>query len=533
MFATKVTCLLAVVLTFHYGAKRVGAQSPVSEKQRTVIVLGFYSDEHRAHAAQSDFVALGLSPILTLPAGSGVRVVMDGFESRSQAETWRDKLITSGVAKDAWLLDVDSSLTPASALSSGRAEPANLIAGPSGSLPIIQEAVFDCYSIQVGAYPTRNEAAKFRLEFIAQGFAPIHAEEGPGEFTKLSLGEFRLYADALLYRTRLRQSGISPDAFVVSRPCGMGASDTMTGPVPERLAFTAKPAYAHGLHEILSAQADETPVTESLEEALLSKGLMQPLSFQTESGYSPSPRALVHLSRSKSLSAQGNTVDATREALNAAFAFHRSTDRAAAYEVLVDLERTGGDAQYLSYLAVQKAGLLVELAQSGKGSLGEARYYIVARLRTLAFEGAAGLRHKALLELMYGESFVKEGKIAEGLSSLEAFEARWSGIPYARRELGACRVWLGVGRLRQGDKAGARVAFESVVSMELSRQESFAAAPPEATAARWLMDLGAIENDPEARDIWRDFLTTIHPDTREAISANREAIRERNAGPKK
>ena len=71
------------------------------------------------------------------------------------------------------------------------------------------------YSVQIGAYETKEAAEARKLEFEEMGFTPVSIEY-VSPWYKVRFGEFPFHMDAYLYRMDLRK-GLCKGAFIVKK----------------------------------------------------------------------------------------------------------------------------------------------------------------------------------------------------------------------------------------------------------------------------------------------------------------------------
>jgi TolA-binding protein len=215
-----------------------------------------------------------------------------------------------------------------------------------------------------------------------------------------------------------------------------------------------------------------------------------------------------------------------RAAWDAAKCLYREKDRLGALQAFNELAQHLPNAEDREQAGIERVGLLMELAESAKGSMADARSAAYAVLSQMGepINGQA-IQRQATLELMYAESFAKEGSDIDARGHLEVFIDDYADNPWVRKQVATARIWLGVVNKRLGRDDEAVSEFQSVINMSLSAEENFGGENHTARAAVWLFDHAIGEGDIETAKLWYDFLDKNFPDRGETLRARQLIIR--------
>lgn len=159
------------------------------------------------------------------------------------------------------------------------------------------------------------------------------------------------------------------------------------------------------------------------------------------------------------------------------------------------------------------AGLAIELAGRGKGTLAEGR---ALAERAAAMPGIAK-RDRATALLMRLETLFNEGRHEDVLSKIDGYLAEFSDV---RREWLTARVLKGTALMQRGDAAGARAVFEAVAAEDnVTSRDMFGSRDPRARALGYLCQLCVRHGDTQGYKTYMQDLTQRFPDSSDRADA--------------
>ena len=158
-------------------------------------------------------------------------------------------------------------------------------------------------------------------------------------------------------------------------------------------------------------------------------------------------------------------------------------DRLTAYQAYREIENFSGSEAVKIRCRVEQAGLLMELAESGKGNHQDVRDYI-DRVRAEMPEGY--LKQRAVLDLIYMESFARQPErdlkkaIDLGIRALSMYDHKRN--PELTREMGSLCFMLGNWHLYLGELDKAEEYYRLTLSDFPGEGDYFSRAHPHAEA---------------------------------------------------
>ncbi len=194
-------------------------------------------------------------------------------------------------------------------------------------------------------------------------------------------------------------------------------------------------------------------------------------------------------------------------------AMHSTGDPAGAWLAFERILESAPDRSTQAWARMQMAGLAIELAGRGKGTLAEGRELAE---RAAAMPGIAK-RDRATALLMRLETLFNERRY-EGLPlQIDAYLAEFSDI---RRECLTARVLKGTTLLQTGDEVGARAVFEAVAAEEnVAARDMFGSEDQRARALGYLCQLCVRHGDEQGYTTYMGELTQRFPGSRHRTEA--------------
>ena len=368
------------------------------------------------------------------------------------------------------------------------------------------------HSVQVAARSADNvtEVEGLASRLRSAGWGPVYAEAATSTaLTRVCVGRFETIADATWWKLALRKRGY-PDAFIVSREnTDRAEAVAPAGPLTPNFRTPARFASASGNASDAVGTATGT-LTAGTEAETGSIGAAEPPAGASGSStppasagrgalaavrdaLTPERRATVDLWLSTT--PERNTADATQTrelvtALQPIADGDASTSRSEICRARVAIAHAwhyGGVRRWLtSYhcygealaladpgspeeaeCLLQRAGLLMELANSGLGTMEECR-----RACDLVRERVPVTDERAhsVAALMHAEAFFHDKRYEEALAESAEIERQW---PDRRREIAMANVFAGLACERLNRLGDAEEYFKAVVDMRLQTDELF------------------------------------------------------------
>lgn len=389
-----------------------------------------------------------------------------------------------------------------------------------------------CHSVQLGSFQSRSQAEALLAAISAEGIGPLRIVERAGRQCVL-FGAFEYQVEAVIWRQHFRASEEIADGFVVSLP--VNAQQTFDFTLPSVFSTSSSTAESAALasmrgipaYETLQALdivGNEVAYRQALEAALPSFGANDPMH-----GYIMANLGILHLKAGREhyaaaleslLPVARGTVAASASVrvmamTRSAWLLHQTGQREKALCAWREIERFSASESVKAHCRAEAVGLMMELAESGKGTHEEMR-----RAATKAFADIPSeqLKWRAVVELMYGETFARQPNAQPAVSARlnEAFVAKYTPLNangVLDREIGTATYQAGLFHEWAGDTNKALDWYERSLTELPPDFEGFAGMHPHAEALGGLARVAGKIDDPQLRDeIIRDILTD-HPDS--------------------
>jgi tetratricopeptide (TPR) repeat protein len=384
------------------------------------------------------------------------------------------------------------------------------IAGPSTSAPAEKS-----HSVQVGAFPTLQEAQARQAQLQSLGYDPVFILPDSGDgWNRVCFGRFDIYMDARLQRDLIRESGTEPDAFVQEIAADPSAS-VSDNAAPFQSMFGIESS-------LLSAAGGEIAPKRNA-----GRDRSEALALYNSTNSNADPQradamldlAFDHAARGEHEAAlelrravaTGRVATDPTTRLQAcwetACSLYSTQDRREeAYRAFWELRSMDRGAPARAQSAVFQVALLMELARSGKGSMQDCRRAAERWLSEIPQSGQPFLQNRATLELMHLETFFHEGDhdtvVKLGAEFVERHTGLGADTPW--REVGMAMYLLAQINLIRHDNEEAEHWFNRMLAEVPSDAEHFARYHPHAQALAGLSVLLAREERyAESMDIMR------------------------------
>jgi tetratricopeptide (TPR) repeat protein len=192
----------------------------------------------------------------------------------------------------------------------------------------------------------------------------------------------------------------------------------------------------------------------------------------------------------------------------AAWLTHWKKDRLGAYRAYREIQDFSTLQSVRDNCEVECIGLLMELAESGKGTHEEVRAAVAKALTTVP---ETNVKSRATIELMNLETYARqpEPDFARAAALGEAFLAKYNalGAEAPQRELVAATFETGLYHQRAGNLSAARAYFSKVIEDFPASVETFYGFNPKAQALHGLALIARAEGDLQTeRQILRDII---------------------------
>ncbi len=391
------------------------------------------------------------------------------------------------------------------------------------------------YGLQYGAQRDRAAAEQLKAELEQQNLGPVTILSD-AEWHRVVVGRYRVFVDAQIAKDDVRQR-TGREVFIRAIPAAQGAvytdataaiapffknqSGERVASAPESLKGNTayerlealdtpgnKEAYAAALRAELPGLSDTNPLKGYV---LTNLGIVEIIAER----YDAALELLRPVADGDVAAAKAHRVMAMRRV---AWITHwQKNDRLAAYRAYRELEKFSGSESVKSLCKVECAGLLMELAESGKGTHEEVRAEIAKDLAEIPQTDA---KNRAVLELMNTETWSRQPnpdnlKAAQlSVALIEKYSAM--NKPELQRELVTATGQAGMYFRRAGDFAKSEYYYGRVLNEFPDTVDAFRGSSPHAKAMTGISNLAAGEGDKELRDrILRDVLET-YPESRSA-----------------
>jgi tetratricopeptide (TPR) repeat protein len=391
-----------------------------------------------------------------------------------------------------------------------------------------------CHSILVGSHLELVDAEAQRTQFEALGFSPVTIVEE--EIWNRVLGEFELYVDARLHSDDLRARGLTEDGRIRTLANEDGEPlEKTTGPLTPLFhlevskaqelpvaSLAGNPIYAE-LERIDSEEGDEAYRAALLEE-LPKHDAADPIA-----GYIHVNLGILDIIDRDYTSAMAHC-RAVADGEIASAASHRvmamirvawlthwdKVDRLGAYQAYREIQQFTGSDTVRARCQVECVGLLMELAESAKGTHEEMRREARRAFATITPSSKALIQHCSTLELMYSETFSRqpEPDYATAARLGEELIDRYSAYGEDRpvREIAAALHQTGRNHKRLGDNDQAIASYNRLFSEVPLDLDHFAGINPHAEAMYGLASIAAREGGEEGLNQMLRDIMALYPD---------------------
>lgn len=371
------------------------------------------------------------------------------------------------------------------------------------------------YTVRIGVFSRRGSAPALKNELEAKNYSPI-AIASEIDRQAVYFGWFKNYPEAWIQRNAFRDEGYE---VIVSSTANIPLDWSHLG--KEKIAGPAKSIFGLTSGTLLSSKQRnlsgnanydrleplDTPGNEDqykaeLDRALLTCGPQDPVK-----GYILANLGTLALKKGDMAQAQtlfgqvakGKVPSPVNVRLMAmrrfAWVTHQLGDRLTAYAAYGELEQQTNADSILATCQVEKQGLLLELAESGKGnhedvrrSLSETWNWLPDRFTT----------HKSTLELMFLETFARQPQpdFRKAATMCEEFVVRWNTADENKpiREISSAMHMAGMFWRKGGNDDKALYWAERVLNEVPTTGTKFRGVTPHAQA---LMGMAYLLRGPE------------------------------------
>jgi hypothetical protein len=338
-------------------------------------------------------------------------------------------------------------------------------------------------SAQCGAFTSLEESQECIARLIALGCSPVWTVEEDG-YTKVLVGKCERLIDAIILKNSLRGNGF-PDSFTRSfkNHDGIEFKTIYSIPDPTLLKLerqnlesiiTKKVAERQDLSQFYAASILHNDA-DVINEGIILLGTLNNNDPARGFVLKETARSLVRrdkkalpsiplLLKVTSGEVASEETDRLESAWMVADCWHYFVpDRIKAYRAYNEILSNYSDIPAVRVRAkVEIVACLLELAQSESAYYNEVRR---AALDLLETEPKSFRRAHAVVDLMFAESYMFEGRKEDALASIDGFEERWPG---RTREIAFAKELAGQALAKLGRYNEAVEQFESVLAMDFS-----------------------------------------------------------------
>ncbi|MCD6384326.1 SPOR domain-containing protein [Candidatus Sumerlaeota bacterium] len=383
------------------------------------------------------------------------------------------------------------------------------------------------YYVQLGAYPTESEAQARKTELEAMGFSPLKVVYIAPWF-KLWFGEFEYYLDAYIYKELIR-GDVEPGAFVISQPNSEGKNSfaVPSSPYPSIFSppesnLTEAPHYTLSFDDPLTSpllpllergeQDAYIPKDPATAKPLLEQLVQLLPDTNPHKGWAMTRLGVIALQSGEYAKARSYFLPVVNGRVSArplerikamrrvAWTYHIEGDRLTAYRAYRELERFTGSELVRAIARMECAGLLMEFARCGKGSLADCRRECQ---KVLASTPTRFKKQRATAELMYMESYYFEQDYEQCIELSEDFFRSYSDC-IREYSAGLCMVAQAYGRMRRYDESINLLL--KLRALNIPPEERFYHFDLQKWAVRWLVWNYDCKGDHARANYWRQFM---------------------------
>jgi len=366
--------------------------------------------------------------------------------------------------------------------------------------------------------PKEAEAYVELLE--SQGWSPVFVYEQQGsQWLKVRIGRFETVPDAAWWRLALVNRGYK-DAYIanVAFTSGTLQAEGARGPLVPN--FKTPKSFA---------QTDRAALT-SVRDSLTSqcKGVLDRFVSQTPEWHTGTDTDTVTLVHALQPVADGEVPASKQEICRAriaiAHAWHYGKRRWLTsyhcYGEALALSEPGSQEE--AECLLQRAALLMELTNSGLGTMEDARRATEIVMERVPKENE---RAHAVAELMHAETLFEEKKYEEALVEFFNLQEKWADKRW--REVAGAQVYAGICAANLGRYAEAESFLRPIFSMPLKPEESWywrgKRRDLEEDAAGWMAIVCTRQGRPEEGAAWGRFAAARRADPSASFPPELEA----------
>jgi tetratricopeptide (TPR) repeat protein len=393
--------------------------------------------------------------------------------------------------------------------------------GPSEALAV--------YTLEFGPFASQVQVAAVE-EILDAESMPQATSASDGVTTTVMVGCFEYVAEAYVARKAIDPENVF-DASVVALAVQRGrrTSPQFTGvtrlprpffqkPVPRADQLPVQSLAGNATYDQLK-QLDKQETRQGYRQALQSaypglantdpmKGYVAAnlgIEAIADKDYDTALQYLLPVANGEIASAAPHRVMAMNRA---AWLTHWKKDRLGAYRAYREIQDFSTLQSVRDNCEVECIGLLMELAESGKGTHEEVRAAVAKALTTVP---ETNVKSRATIELMNLETYARqpEPDFARAAALGEAFLAKYNalGAEAPQRELVAATFETGLYHQRAGNLSAARAYFSKVIEDFPASVETFYGFNPKAQALHGLALIARAEGDLQTeRQILRDII---------------------------
>lgn len=418
------------------------------------------------------------------------------------------------------------------------------------------------YAVQVVASLDAKSAESERTRFEKLGYEPAWID-GSSVWKRVMIGRFSTYCQALVIKTALRENGHCDDAFIqnVETPERL-APVTNAAPVQSVFALERRPFLAD---LSLSFDNDQAPIKEGGQRLAMNptQPMLAPSTTDDASliGRLSAPdadadcvdqvllRAKVRSQQSGGLLparallkpiAEGSAAATPRQRHEAmwllARVYHAAGWRLAAYRAYSDLGEACQSKSDLARALCERVGLVLELAESGKGCYADVRQAAAEALPQISAAPGQCRKMRAVIELMRVESLYYDKQYPVAASEIEKYMAEYASHPECSREVNLMSVWQAQTFREIGRRLEAKAILASLVDSGIRAEDCFPNMNIEVLSALFLGEMGVEDRNVPETNKWVGYLATKYPDRADAANLVRlrnERIRDETVSSRK
>jgi tetratricopeptide (TPR) repeat protein len=382
------------------------------------------------------------------------------------------------------------------------------------------------YAVQAAAFLNPEEAEVRRRELAALGLTPVWIQSTP-TWQKVMVGAFDTYVDALVCKTDLESSKKAPGAFIqadVSLPASVAKGEPSAAfldsifrlkerplelTVGRTFSNASCPIKEGGIRPALNGKVADSEAAN--DRTLVSGGANAAQLLERASRRAGQEGGLLVARELLKPVADGSVDASPAERYQAmwllARVYHAAGWRLPSYRAYRELER---DAQEddLARVRCEAVGLLLEMAQSDKGTFGEVRRVALQTAATMPSSTPDQKKLRAVVELMALETFSFAQDHSSALRETDTFLTRYGSDAALKREVALVLLWKGQALAGLKRNSEAKTVYEAVLALNPTAPgDNFPGMRTDALALLFLGELAAKAGEPEAA---QERLNALH-----------------------